>query len=69
MDVSVGIALALGISAVGAGLGLGKAIAGAMGAMGKQPNHIPQIQTAMIIGAAFIEALVIYVFVSLLLFA
>jgi len=35
-----------------------------MTAMGRQPEAIPKIQTAMIIGAAFIEALTIYAFVS-----
>jgi len=39
-----------------------------MEAMGRQPEAIPRIQTAMIIGAAFIEALTIYVFVSLFVF-
>jgi F-type H+-transporting ATPase subunit c len=39
-----------------------------MEAMGRQPEAIPRIQTAMIIGLAFIEALTIYVFVSLFLF-
>ena len=37
-------------------------------AMGRQPEAIGKIQTAMIIGAAFIEALTIYVFVSLFVF-
>ena len=53
-----------GLAAIGSGLGLGRAIEGAMTAMGRQPEAIPKIQTAMIIGAAFIEALTIYAFVS-----
>ena len=53
---------------VGCGIGLGKAVAGAMEAMGRQPEAIGQIQTAMIIGLAFIEALTIYVFVSMFIF-
>ena len=44
--------------------GLGKAIEGAMNAMGRQPEAIGQIQTAMIIGLAFIEALTIYALIS-----
>ena len=55
--------LALGIAALGSGLGLGKAIGGAMEAMGRQPEAAGKIQVAMIIGAAFIEALTIYAFV------
>jgi len=33
-------------------------------AMGRQPEAIPAIQTALIIGSAFIDALTIYAFVS-----
>lgn len=55
--------LTLGIAAVGSGLGLGKAIQGAMEAMGRQPEAIGKIQTAMLIGCAFIEALTIYALV------
>ena len=43
---------------------LGKAVEGAMGAMGRQPEAIGQIQVAMIIGCAFIEALTIYALVA-----
>jgi F-type H+-transporting ATPase subunit c len=55
--------LALGIAALGSALGLGKAISAAMEAMGRQPEAAGKIQVAMIIGAAFIEALTIYAFV------
>jgi F-type H+-transporting ATPase subunit c len=65
---ALGLPLALGLAALGSGIGLGRAIGGAMEAMGRQPEAIPRIQTAMIIGAAFIEALTIYVFVSLFVF-
>jgi len=68
MDVTTAIALAypigLGIAALGAGIGIGRAVAGAMEAMGRQPEAIGKIQIAMIIGAAFIEALAIYALVS-----
>jgi F-type H+-transporting ATPase subunit c len=65
---ALGLPLALGLAAMGSGLGLGKAVGSAMEAMGRQPEAIGRIQTAMIIGAAFIEALTIYVFVSLFVF-
>ncbi len=65
---ALGLPLAFGLAALGSGIGLGHAIGGAMEAMGRQPEAIPRIQTAMIIGAAFIEALTIYVFVSMFLF-
>jgi len=56
--------LALGIAALGSGLGLGRAIDSAMSAMGRQPEAIGKIQTAMLIGCAFIEALTIYALVT-----
>lgn len=71
MDLSslmgVGAALALGIAAVGSGLGIGRAVGSAMDAMGRQPEAAAKIQTAMIIGSAFIEALTIYVFIAFIL--
>lgn len=68
MDL-LGLALPLGVglAALGSGLGLGKAISSAMEAMGRQPEAIPKIQTAMVIGAAFIEALTIYALLTVLL--
>jgi F-type H+-transporting ATPase subunit c len=38
-----------------------------MEAMGRQPEAAGKIQTAMIIGAAFIEALTIYALVAVIL--
>ena len=55
--------LGLGLAAFGSGLGLGKAVGSAMEAMGRQPEALGRIQTAMLIGAAFIEALTIYALV------
>jgi F-type H+-transporting ATPase subunit c len=59
--------LAVGIAALGSGLGLGKAVGAAMEAMGRQPEAAGKIQTGMIIGAAFIEALTIYALVAVIL--
>lgn len=68
MDKIFAIALAyplgLGLAALGSALGLGKAIGSAMEAMGRQPEAAGKIQIAMIIGAAFIEALTIYALIS-----
>lgn len=67
MDASAMLGLAipigLGIAAFGSGIGIGTAVNGAMQAMGRQPEAIGKIQTAMLIGAAFIEALTIYALV------
>lgn len=60
-------AMAVGIAAIGSGLGLGKAVGSAMEAMGRQPEAIAKIQTGMIIGAAFIEALTIYALVAFII--
>jgi len=59
--------LAVGIAAIGSGLGLGRAVGAAMEAMGRQPEAAGKIQTGMIIGAAFIEALTIYALVAVIL--
>jgi len=56
--------IGLGLAAIGSGLGLGLAISKAMEAMGRQPEAAGRIQTAMIIGCAFIEALTIYALIS-----
>jgi F-type H+-transporting ATPase subunit c len=63
---TIGLAapLAVGLAAIGSGLGLGRAVGSAMEAMGRQPEAAGKIQTGMIIGAAFIEALTIYAFVA-----
>ena len=71
MENSTALALALpiavGIAAIGSGLGLGRAVGSAMEAMGRQPEAAGKIQTGMIIGAAFIEALTIYALVVFLM--
>ena len=59
--------LAVGIAAIGSGLGLGRAVGAAMEAMGRQPEAAGKIQTGMIIGAAFIEALTLYALLAFLL--
>ncbi len=56
--------LGLGLAAAGSALGIGRAVGSAMEAMGRQPEAAGKIQIAMIIGAAFIEALTIYVFIA-----
>ena len=55
--------MGVGLAAVGSGLGLGRAVGSAMEAIGRQPEASGKIQTAMIIGAALIEALTIYALV------
>ena len=57
------IGFALAIAALAGAFGQAKAVAAALEGMARQPEAAGQIQTAMIIGLAFIESLVIYVLV------
>ncbi len=61
--IALAAGLAIGIAAVGAGLGQGRAVAAAMESIGRNPNAADRIQTPMIIGIAFMEALAIYALV------
>ena len=64
-DGMIGMAagLSIAIAAVGAALGQGRAVAAAMESIGRNPNAADRIQTPMIIGIAFMEALAIYALV------
>jgi len=62
--MAIAYPLGLGLAALGSGLGLGRAVGAAMEAMGRQPSASGSIQTAMIIGCAFIEALTIYALIA-----
>ncbi len=68
--VVLGLALPFGLAlaAMASASGLSKAVAAAMEAIARQPEAGGKIQTAMILGCAFIEALTIYVFVTVILF-
>lgn len=61
--VALAAPLGLGIAALGAALGQGRAVAAAMESIGRNPNSADRIQTPMIIGLAFIEALALYALV------
>ncbi len=59
-QLAMATGLGLPIAVIGAGLGQGIAIYGAVQGMARQPEASGTIQTAMIIGLALIESLVIY---------
>ena len=65
-SVILGFALPFGLAlaAMASAMALGRAVSSAMEAMARQPEAIPRIQTGMVIGCAFIEALTIYALVS-----
>jgi F-type H+-transporting ATPase subunit c len=48
------------IGVAGAGAGIGIVVGGAVQAMGRNPDFTPTIQTNMILGIAFSEAVAIY---------
>ncbi|MCC6957442.1 MAG: ATP synthase F0 subunit C [Anaerolineales bacterium] len=48
------------LGTIGAGLGVGIAALGGVQAMGRNPDAAPIIQTNMILGMAFAEAVAIY---------
>ena len=59
LAAGIGFGLAAGLC----GLGQGRAAGSAVDAMARQPGAIARIQTAMLLGLAFIESLVLFVFV------
>ena len=61
------IGFAVPIAVITGALGQGKAAAAALEAISRQPEAASKIQTAMIIGLALIESLVIYSFVIALI--
>ena len=63
--LGLGLPLGIGLAAIGSGIGIGFLGKGAMEAMGRQPEILPKLQVAMIIGFGFAEALTIYALVTM----
>ena len=59
---AIGAGLAM-IGALGGGIGIGLSVGGAVQAMGRNPDFASTIQTNMILGVAFAEAVAIYALV------
>ena len=59
LAAGIGFGLAAGLC----GVGQGRAAGSAAEAMARQPGAIARIQTAMLLGLAFIESLTLFVFV------
>ena len=65
--LNIGAGLAIGLGAIGAGIGIGMLGAKAMEAIGRNPEAVGTIQTNMILGIAFAEAIAIYALVVAIL--
>ncbi len=59
----LGMGLAVGLGVIGPGIGIGLVVAGALEAMGRNPEASGKIITNMFIGIAFTEALAIFALV------
>ena len=53
-------AIGAGIAAIGAGIGIGRIGGSAMESIARQPEAASEIQTAMLIAAALIEAVALF---------
>jgi F-type H+-transporting ATPase subunit c len=59
----IGAGMAIGLGAFGPAIAIGMLVAKAMEALGRNPEAQPVIQTNMILGIAFAEAIAIYALV------
>jgi len=63
--LAVGLTIAIG--GIGPALGIGKIVGKAMESIGRNPEAADKIQTSMILGVAFAEAIAIYALVTALI--
>jgi len=66
-DSNIAVGVAMGLGAIGPGIGIGLVGLGAMQAIGRNPEATSKIQTNMILGFAFAEAVAIYALVIALI--
>jgi F-type H+-transporting ATPase subunit c len=59
----LGAGIAIGVGGAGPAFGIGWLVSKAMEALGRNPEALPVIQTNMILGMAFAEAIAIYALV------
>ncbi len=59
----IGAGVAIGVGGAGPAIGIGLLVSKAMEALGRNPEAQPVIQTNMILGIAFAEAIAIYAFI------
>ncbi len=63
MPTEFAVAFAIGVGAIGPGIGIGIIAGKAVEAIGRNPEATSKIQTNMILGMAFAEAIAIYALV------
>lgn len=66
---AVGAGIAMGLGALGPAIGIGFLVGKAMEALGRNPEARTAIQTNMILGVAFAEAIGIYALLTALIIA
>ena len=64
---AIAMGLGMGLAAFGGGMGQGRAAAAALEGIARNPNASDKVFTPMLLGLAFVESLVIFVFVTALL--
>lgn len=60
---SIAMAIAAGIGVLGPGIGIGILVSRALDAIGRNPEAAPKVQSTMILGIVFVEALAIFALV------
>jgi len=63
----IAMAIAAGFGAIGPGIGIGILVGRALEAIGRNPDAASKIQTNMILGIAFTEAIMIFALVVALI--
>ncbi len=61
------MSVVVGVGVFGPALAIGRIVAGALDAIGRNPESAPKIQPLMFVGVAFAEALAIFAIVIALL--
>lgn len=67
MTPEFAVAFVMGVGAIGPGIGIGLIAAKGLEAIGRNPEAASKIQTNMILGMAFAEAIAIYALVVALI--
>jgi F-type H+-transporting ATPase subunit c len=67
MTTDFAVAFVMGMGSLGPGIGIGMLVAKGLEAIGRNPEAAGKIQTNMILGIAFAEAIAIYALVIALI--